>query len=176
MSLEAAQGFIEESIITKAKIRACNKNMQRARKQLAKSPLTLAIEEMKKKRTELQTKYDTLQEDLMLQWPPDREVISIRNCRVKPFGIFDVTVQNKVDINIKRPFLQRFEKQTPLKDVVKVFTRENGHLVTMYKRRKQNAGTKRVPKPEVSSSSEDDDEPHPLVLAALGQAMHAPEE
>jgi hypothetical protein len=176
MSLQVAFDHIQTSIITKAKIRACNKKIKSLRKQLAKSPLTLSIDEIKKKRTDLQTSYDALQEELLLQWPEGRETISLNNSMVKPFGLIDVTIQNKVDLNLKRGFIQRFDKQTPLNKVVKVFTRENGHLVPVYKRRKQNSGTKRTPKAAESSSSDDDDEPHPLVLAAMGQARQPVQE
>jgi hypothetical protein len=170
MSLQVAFDHIQTSIITKAKIGACNKKIRALRKKLAESPIALSIEETKTKRANLQAKFDAMQEDIVLQWPEGRETISLNNSMVKPYGIVDVTIQNKVDLNLKRGFIQRFEKQTPLNKVVKVFTRENGHLVPVYKRRKQNSGAKRAPKREEEdddTSSDDDDEPHPLVLAAL---------
>jgi hypothetical protein len=96
----------------------------------------------------------------------------VKNSVIKPFGLVDITIEPRLDINIKRDFIQRFKRETPLEKVVKTFTKENERLVAVFKRRSNGAGVKRGKKrrTEVESSSDDDSDIHPVVQAAINRA------
>jgi hypothetical protein len=169
MSVEQTLRDIGTSIVTKGKIRKCNAMLKEMRKELAESQLLQNIENLKEQRATLQTKFTALQDSIVKHFPPDRQMVTIKNSLVKPFGLVDVTLERKVDINIKRDFISRFERKTPLQQVVKTFTKENERIVPVFKRRKNGSGSKKKQKVEEESSSDDDGDVHPVVQAALNR-------
>jgi hypothetical protein len=168
-ALQATANDISACILIRCKINACSKNLKEMRDQLAASPLAQDIETLKSDRAELQTKLTSLLGGIPGKWPADLQVVSVNNTLVKPYGIVDVTLVKKVDINIKRDFIHRFDSATPLKRVMKTYNKENERIVASFKRRKNNDGAKkkRAVTPDTESSSDEDGEVPPAVQAAL---------
>jgi hypothetical protein len=74
MSLQKAMENIAACILTKGKIRECDKLLKEKRDELAESPLVQHLENLRHERGKLKANLASLMSDVVVNFPPDREV------------------------------------------------------------------------------------------------------